>query len=90
MDRFLARNGYDSQQYDGLEDVNRPNNRLEPVPGDHGAHGAFDDRAQAHSLELWAETNWITVMAAAAGVVAALFGTIHASRQRMPTRRKAA
>ena len=24
--------------------------------GDHGAHGDFDDRAHAHSLELWMAT----------------------------------
>ena len=71
-DRFLARNGYDSQQYDGREDPGRPNNLWEPVAGDHGAHGSFDDRARDHSLELWAETNWKWVLAAAVGTLAAL------------------
>ena len=45
LDRYLARTGYDSQQYDGAEDPNRPDNLWQPVPGDHGAHGAFDARA---------------------------------------------
>jgi short-subunit dehydrogenase len=55
-DRYLARMGYDAQQFDGSEDPNRPNNLYEPVPGDHGAHGKFDARAHDRSLELWAET----------------------------------
>src|SRR5438067_3917909 len=41
LDHYLARTGYGSQQYDGAEDPNRPDNLWQPVPGDHGAHGAF-------------------------------------------------
>ena len=65
-DRYLARTGYDSQQYDGPEDPNRPNNLFEPVAGDHGAHGNFDDRAHTRSSELWAETHpyWLALFAA--------------------------
>ena len=66
-DHYLARTGYDSQQYDGAEDPNRPNNLYEPVPGDHGAHGNFDDRAHSYSLELWAETH-ANLLAAVAGL----------------------
>jgi NAD(P)-dependent dehydrogenase (short-subunit alcohol dehydrogenase family) len=69
-DRYLARHGYEAQQHDGPEDPNRPNNLWKPVPGDHGAHGAFDDRAHSFSLELWAETHakWLAA-AAAAGLI---------------------
>ena len=56
-DHYLAKMGYDAQQYDGPEDPNRPNNLYEPVAGDHGAHGKFDVRAHDRSLELWAETH---------------------------------
>ncbi|HUO61023.1 MAG TPA: SDR family oxidoreductase [Candidatus Acidoferrales bacterium] len=45
LDRYLARTAYDSQEYDGAADPNRQNNLWRPVPGDHGAHGAFDKRA---------------------------------------------
>src|SRR5215831_5646824 len=51
-DRYLARDGYDSQQHDGPEDPNRPNNLWEPVAGDHGAHGTFDDLAKSYSPKL--------------------------------------
>ena len=53
LDHVLARSGYDSQQYDGAEDPNRAHNLWQPVPGDHGAHGAFDARAQNWSPQLW-------------------------------------
>lgn len=71
-DHYLAKNGYDAQQHDGPEDPNRPNNLWEPVPGDHGAHGAFDDRASYSSSELLLETHpkWL-LTAVAAGLVAA-------------------
>src|SRR5204862_5040990 len=52
LDHVLARNGYDSQQYNGPEDPNRPDNLWQPVPGDHGAHGAFDSRARRWSPQL--------------------------------------
>jgi NAD(P)-dependent dehydrogenase (short-subunit alcohol dehydrogenase family) len=78
-DNYLARTGYDSQQHDGPEDPNRPNNLWEPVSGDHGAHGAFDERAQPFSMELWLEMNrkWL---GAGLGLLAAaaLFSRIRA------------
>jgi NAD(P)-dependent dehydrogenase (short-subunit alcohol dehydrogenase family) len=58
LDRYLARMGYDAQQYDGLADPNRPNNLWDPVPGPYGAHGDFDARARDTSSELWAATHW--------------------------------
>jgi len=42
---------------DGRKDPVRPNNLYEPVSGDHRAHGDFDDRAHAHSLEVWMATH---------------------------------
>ena len=85
-DRYLARTGYHSQQYDGAEDPNRPNNLYQPVTGDHGAHGEFDRRAHAHSLELWAETHtrWLSLATAAglglAGVLLASYPNSSAFR----------
>jgi NAD(P)-dependent dehydrogenase (short-subunit alcohol dehydrogenase family) len=57
LDHYLAQNGYESQQTDEPDDPNRPNNLWEPVPGDHGAHGVFDDRATGSSPQLWATTH---------------------------------
>jgi len=33
--------------------TNRPHNLWQAVPGDHGAHGAFDARARSWSPQLW-------------------------------------
>jgi len=57
IDRYLARNGYESQQYDGPVEQNRRDNLWEPVPGDHGAHGDFDDRATGFSSQFWMTTH---------------------------------
>ena len=77
LDHFLARTGYKSQQYDGPEDPNRPDNLWRPVPGDHGAHGAFDARASNWSPQLWTSEHrtWIGigVMALAISGIIALF-----------------
>jgi NAD(P)-dependent dehydrogenase (short-subunit alcohol dehydrogenase family) len=67
LDHYLARSGYDSQQYDGAEDPNRPDNLWHPVPGDHGAHGTFDARASSWSPQLWtSEHRTLIALAAAA------------------------
>ncbi len=73
-DAYLARTGYESQQYDSAEDPNRPNNLWEPLPGDHGAHGKFDARARTGSAELWAETHPRSLLLAAACLVGAGLG----------------
>lgn len=86
LDHYLGKTGYDSQQTNEPEDPNRPNNLWHPVAGDHGAHGAFDDRAHPHSYELWADLNrlWIGIGAAAtAGLTALLL----ARRSRTPVKR---
>src|SRR5438309_8872320 len=84
-DHYLARMGYDAQQYDGPEDPNRPNNLYEPVAGDHGAHGKFDERARTFSLELWAETH-TTLLAVAAGLgfAGAAIGALRRREQGRP------
>jgi len=84
-DHYLARMGYDAQQYDGPEDPNRPNNLYEPVSGDHGAHGKFDERARTFSLELWAETH-TTLLAVAAGLgfAGAAIGALRRREQGRP------
>jgi hypothetical protein len=53
-DHYLAEHGYESQQTEEPRDPDRPDNLWEPIPGDHGAHGVFDDRASDHSYQLGA------------------------------------
>lgn len=74
LDHYLGKTGYDSQQTNEPEDPNRPNNLWQPVAGDHGAHGTFDDRSHPHSYELWADLHrlWIGIGAAATAGLATL------------------
>ena len=51
LDHYLARNAYEAQQADRPIAPDRRHNLYEPVPGDHGAHGVFDDRARESSLQ---------------------------------------
>jgi NAD(P)-dependent dehydrogenase (short-subunit alcohol dehydrogenase family) len=77
-DEYLARTGYRSQQTNEPDDKNRRNNLWEPVPGDHGAHGEFGDRAHGFSLELWLATHrgwfWPAGLLLAAAAYGALSG----------------
>jgi hypothetical protein len=69
-DHYLARHGYDDQQTDEPRDPSRPYNLWEPVPGDHGAHGVFDDRSRSFSAQLWLDEHR-TMLAVAGGTLAA-------------------
>jgi hypothetical protein len=72
LDRYLGRIGYRAQQRPIRARRRRPDNVEEPLPGDKGAHGAFDARSRGRSPELWLRMNrgWIAgaALAAAAGV----------------------
>jgi NAD(P)-dependent dehydrogenase (short-subunit alcohol dehydrogenase family) len=65
-DWYLARNGYDAQQTDEPVGPGRRDNLWEPLPGDHGAHGTFGDRAITSSPQLWLSKNrkWVTMAGA--------------------------
>ncbi|WP_276255567.1 SDR family oxidoreductase [Halomontanus rarus] len=57
LDRYLAEGGYESQQTDEPVDPDREHNLWEPVSGDFGSNGRFDDRARTASYQLWAATH---------------------------------
>jgi NAD(P)-dependent dehydrogenase (short-subunit alcohol dehydrogenase family) len=60
LDVYLGRTGYEAQQYDGPSDPHQPDNLFQPVPGDFGAHGNFDERAHERSPELWIDLHrWL-------------------------------
>jgi short-subunit dehydrogenase len=69
LDRYLGRTGYKSQQTSEPEDPGRPDNLWHPVPGDHGAHGSFDARAQPFSPQLWIDLNRNWLLLGLAGIV---------------------
>jgi hypothetical protein len=71
-DRYLARTGFDSQQVQGEPvDSDRPDNLFEPVSGEAGTRGSFDDQAKRRSVQLWATTHRPVVAAAAAAALGA-------------------
>ena len=71
-DWYLAKRGYEAQQTDEPETPGRPHNLWEPLPGDHGAHGRFDDRAQPTSLHLAMNVNRAPLLAAGACLLAGI------------------
>lgn len=79
-DRYLAKNGYDSQQTDEPVEPDRRDNLWEPVPGDHGAHGSFDSRASASSPQLWASMNRNWLLMAGAGLAGLAAGILLGGR----------
>jgi short-subunit dehydrogenase len=76
-DWYMGLTGYESQMTNELEDPNRTDNLWEPMSGDHGAHGAFDDRAHSSTLLPGNQfRNLITICAglATGGFIACKFG----------------
>jgi len=71
-DRYLARNGFDAQQTDEPADPNRPDNLFEPVPGDQGAHGPFDDQSRDRSFQLPLAKHRIPLLAGFAALAGAV------------------
>lgn len=55
LDHYLARTAFQGQQTNEQRDPVRLDNLYQAVPGDHGAHGAFDSRARNFSPQLWTE-----------------------------------
>jgi NAD(P)-dependent dehydrogenase (short-subunit alcohol dehydrogenase family) len=74
LDRYLGRTGFDSQQTDWPIETDRADNLWEPVAGDHGARGVFNEKAHERSLQWWLTTRrrWALL---GAGVLAFL-GTL--------------
>jgi NAD(P)-dependent dehydrogenase (short-subunit alcohol dehydrogenase family) len=71
-DHLLAKKGYSGQLTDEPENPDRPHNLYEPLPGDHGAHGRFDNRARASSRQVWFTTHRMPATAVAVILVVGL------------------
>ncbi len=72
LDRYLAATGVASQQTSEPEDPGRPHNLWEPLPGDRGAHGRFDEIASEWSPQLWASTHRTATLGALLAAAAAV------------------
>ena len=62
-DWYLAKTGYESQLTAEPDDESRPDNLYEPLPGDWGARGRFDDTATDRCEQWWFTRNrgWLAV-----------------------------
>jgi len=83
-DRYLARQGYDAQQYDGPADPNRPDNLYQPLPGDNGAHGVFDNRSSTRSIQYWLSQHRGWLFLGGAMLAAWLFKAIEGEERPRP------
>lgn len=53
LDRRLAESGYDAQQTGQPVSPDRPDNLFDPLPGDRGEYGIFNDCAHLRSIRFW-------------------------------------
>jgi NAD(P)-dependent dehydrogenase (short-subunit alcohol dehydrogenase family) len=71
LDRYLAQVAYDGQQTDEPRSKDAPDNLHQPVPGDHGAHGTFDQRARGRSVQaVLSRHRWAVALGGLAAAVA--------------------
>jgi NAD(P)-dependent dehydrogenase (short-subunit alcohol dehydrogenase family) len=83
MDWYLAKNAWSGQLSKDHTDPQLPANLYEPVAGDHGAHGIFDDMARTGSVQTWAIRHRRSLSAAGiVGSTAAALGGLAALRRR--------
>jgi NAD(P)-dependent dehydrogenase (short-subunit alcohol dehydrogenase family) len=73
LDRYLARTGFDAQQVERTPPQSGPN-LWKPADRrlDHGAHGAFDDKARSNSRQWWLNSHRDALLAGAAATTALL------------------
>jgi short-subunit dehydrogenase len=80
LDHYLARTGFESQQTPEPADPNRDDNLEQPLPGDLGVRGSFDDRAREHSLQAWFSAHRSTLVSAGAATAAGLVALSRGAR----------
>jgi hypothetical protein len=84
LDRYLAWIGYEAQQTGTRIAPDRPNNLYQPLPGDYGAHGKFDEGAITFSLQSWMNRyrGWLGL----AGLMAGMYLSRHSYTRRRSSR----
>jgi NAD(P)-dependent dehydrogenase (short-subunit alcohol dehydrogenase family) len=82
-DLVLLRNGWRAQHTDELKPTDSPDNLFDPLPGDPGAHGRFDDRSRESTLWTWLRLHRGLI---GAGVALASMGLLGSLSGRFPPR----
>ncbi|GHA78540.1 SDR family oxidoreductase [Pontibacter akesuensis] len=75
-DYVLAKTGIEGQQTNTPEDPNRKHNLYDPLPGDHGAHGTFDDQATYFSPQVWLSLHRDKLLAGALALGGVMLGSM--------------
>jgi NAD(P)-dependent dehydrogenase (short-subunit alcohol dehydrogenase family) len=70
-DLVLLRNGWKGQHTGEPKPTDSPDNLFEPLPGDPGAHGRFDDRSRPTTAWTWLRLHRVPVGAALTGAAVA-------------------
>jgi short-subunit dehydrogenase len=91
LDHYLAKQGYEGQQYDGATDPDRPSNLWDPVDEeqDFGAHGDFNARAKGRSWHWEATTHRKALGMLGAGILGAFWLAGYASGMVAPAKPRA-
>ncbi|HEY1686117.1 MAG TPA: SDR family oxidoreductase [Tepidisphaeraceae bacterium] len=81
LDHYLSKMAWDGSMLPELKDPNQPDNFWQPLPGDHGAHGEFDNISRKFSIQLWAtkHRSWLLGSCFVAGAMVA--GAMAATRK---------
>jgi NAD(P)-dependent dehydrogenase (short-subunit alcohol dehydrogenase family) len=82
-DLVLLRNGWKGQHTEELKPTSSPDNLFEPLPGDPGAHGRFDDRSRSGTFWTWLRLRRRLI---GAGVGLGTMGLLAGRRGRFPPR----
>ena len=82
LDRQLASGGIEAQQEEEKLEPGRKDNLFEPVAGDHGARGRFDELARTRSPLLWASEHRAALAGGAAALAAGAAAVIAARGKR--------
>src|SRR5206468_10084802 len=80
-DLVLLRNGWNGQHTQELKPQDSPDNLFEPLPGDPGAHGRFDDQSRESTLWTWLRLHRGLI---GAGTALATMGLLAARSSRIP------
>ena len=72
-DWLLSMNGYEGQMTDEADDPNRQHNLWDPIPGDHGAHGRFEQAARKFSTVTWISLHKKSLAASALLLLGTIF-----------------
>ncbi|HEX4086978.1 MAG TPA: SDR family oxidoreductase [Chthoniobacteraceae bacterium] len=81
-DLYLGRNGVKGQQTGEKDHHDRPFNLYEPVAGDHGAHGRFDNRSSKWSLQLWTDLHVQCLLGGLAAAILIAASGLFTARER--------